>query len=128
MYNMHDSIEGEDNMTDENPYLKMPADVLTKHLEQFAAAVKGKDGFDVVQMFGLPASISTDDQAKVDQHASLTADVKKLSEAASSQNLSDIETQLARASIDTAVKGLKVLDTDAPVSVIENTKCPLTTT
>ncbi len=108
-------------MTDnkeKNPYTDMPQDVLNKHLEQLSVVVKDKK-VDVAQYFS--ASISKEDQEKIDQADTQTAKIKELSEAASAKDLSENEKILSQATIDRVVSDIRKIDTDAPLaSVLES--------
>lgn len=108
-------------MADENPYLKMPTDVLIKHIEQVADAVKGKTEIDVTQMFGVP-TISADDQVKIDEHATLTSQVEKLSADASAKDLTPDMVRISQVSIDSSVGGLKGIDKDVPLESVLSSK------
>jgi hypothetical protein len=104
-----------------NPYAEMTSDVITQHLEQLKSVVEEKK-IDVTQFFGEPASISPEDQSKIDQHDSLTSQVKTLTEAESAKNLSDNEAKLAQASFDRAVSDIKTIDPSVPLESIVSTK------
>lgn len=106
-------------MTEENPYPEMPADVLAKHIEQISAVIKEKK-VDVTQFFGGP--ISEEDKNKIDKFDSLTSEVKTLSEAASSKDLSNTEVILSQTSIDRVVSDIKKIDKDAPLESVSTSK------
>lgn len=102
-------------MTEKNPYTEMTESVLTEHLKQLKTVVEEKK-IDVSQYFG--ASLSDDDKTKLKQYDSLSAQVKELSTAAASKNLSDNEVRLSQASIDVAVNDLRKLDPHVPLDQI----------
>ena len=107
----------------ENPYTDMKQDVLSTHLTQLAEVVKGSTEIDVKQIFGIAdASISKEDQVKIDQHDSLTSKVDELSKVASAKDLTDNEVILSQASIDRAVSDIKKIDVDAPLSTVLDSK------
>ncbi len=108
-------------MTEENPYEKLDNAALTKHAEQLSVIVKEKK-VDVTQMFGEPASISVDDQNKIDQFESLTSKVNKLSEEVGKSNLTDTEAQLAKQNLDRLVGDIGVIDTSAPIAAFVDSK------
>lgn len=108
-------------MTDEikNPYPDMPNDVLTEHLKQIGAVVKEKK-LDVTQYFSSP--LSEEDKNRIKNYDTQTAKVKELSEAASAKDLSETETKLSQASIDSLVNDIRKVDPDAPLAPILESK------
>lgn len=104
-----------------NPYAEMTSDVLNQHLAQLKSVVEEKK-IDVTQFFGEAPSISSEDQSKIDQHDSLTSQVKTLNEAASSKDMSDIEAKLAQTSFDRAVSDIKLIDSNVPLDSITSIK------
>ena len=104
---------------DKNPYIDMPQDVLTKHLEQLSTVIKDKK-VDVTQYFGAPPS--EEDLNKIKEFEPLTAKVKELTDASSVKDLSDNETILSQASIDRIVSDIKKIDADAPLAAVLESK------
>lgn len=106
----------EDN---ENPYITMPVDVLTKHLEQISSIVKEKS-IDVSQMFGV--SISAEDEKKIAGYETLEKQVETLNTAASSKDLTVNELALAQSSIHRLESDIKGIDSTAPIGTILSSK------
>lgn len=107
-------------MTDkiENPYEKMDQDVLKTHLEQLAKVVKGTE-IDVKQFFGIETTpVSVEDQAKIDQHSSLTSEVSKLTTEASAKDLSPEAIATTQVGIDGLLTQIKSIDANVDVSTI----------
>jgi len=102
----------------ENPYKDMDAKTLGTHLEQLSSVVKGTE-IDVKQYFGIAdASISDADQTKIDQHASLTSEVSKLTAEASAKDLSPEAVATTQVGIDGLLSQIKSIDSDVDVSTI----------
>ena len=104
-----------------NPYAEMTTDVLETHLKQLKSVVEEKK-IDVTQYFGEPEKISTEDQSKIDQHDSLTTQLKTLNDTASSKELTDNEAILAQANLDRAVSDIKSIDDSVPLDSIVSVK------
>jgi len=102
----------------ENPYEKMDKDVLITHLGQLSKVVKGAE-IDVKQFFEIAdAALSEADQSKLDQHASLTSEVEKLSKEASAKDLSPEAIATTQVGIDGLLSQIKSIDADVDVSTI----------
>lgn len=104
--------------TIENPYVEMPTDVLTKHLEQLGKIAQEK-GIEVKQFFGIAdVSLSAEDQAKLDQHPNLVAEVEKLTAASSSKDLSEADIATTQVGIDGLLSQISDIDANIDVSKI----------
>lgn len=106
-------------MTEKNPYIEMPKDIVEKHLSQIKEVIGDKQ-INVQQMFGL--GVSDEDKEKIEKFDSLTSQVSKLQEASASRELSETESRLAKASIDRLVSDIKVIDENAPLESVLNSK------
>jgi len=101
-----------------NPYVDMPADVLATHLEQIGKIAQEK-GLEVKQFFGIAdVSVSAEDQAKIDQHSTLVAEVEKLTTASGARDLSPADIATTQVGIDGLLSQIKSIDANIDVSSI----------
>jgi hypothetical protein len=104
-------------MTKENPYVEMTDEVLTENINQLKEVMEKKN-LSTLQFFG--ESLSEDTQAKVDEHASLSQEVKTLKEAASAGTVSPDVKRLTELNVDSAISEIKKLDDNFPIEGIVN--------
>ena len=102
----------------ENPYTKMTEDVLQTHLTQMSEVVKAKQ-MDVKQFFGIAqATISPEDQSKIDAFGTLTSEVEKLTKESAAKNLSPEAVQISQIGVDSVLSQIKALDPTVDLSSV----------
>ena len=102
----------------ENPYEKMTEEVFQTHLEQMSSIIKTKE-IDVKQVFGIAdTSISAEDQAKLDSHASLTSEVEKLTKESAAKDLSPEAVQVTQIGVDSIMSQIKGIDSEVDLSSV----------
>lgn len=102
-------------MTEENPYIEMEASVLEKHISQIKGVME-TNKMSTLQFFG--EAISEENQAKVDEHASLTKQVSDLEAANNAKTLSENETKLSKLTMDSVVSEITSIDANFPIKGI----------
>lgn len=105
-------------MTEENPYLTMPADTFKTHISQIVEAMETQK-MTTLQAFG--ETLSEDTVNKVAEHATLTSQVKTLEDAAATavaKELSPGTLKLAKMSTDRVISDIRAVDENYPITKI----------